>query len=362
MSACDGLGYACARGIMLSLGVGASEGSNSGGQASRDKNDPYRWSLGAETVFFGPGGARGVAHIGWVVQADKQTRGRAGNPFARPSVPLVCCGGASIGALVGTLVALGISPHELEELSRTFVAKACPGKPAPTGSMPTPKLPPTYTTGILYAMIMRALRSVEQNPNQLTLGDVAGVAGVELVLLASVGPSAGGTPVILSARTMPQMLVRDALYASMAIPGVVDPLRASGQRLVDGAYGVMETGVADAWLRRAMACRGGGGRADQRQRELFVFLQSKAALMGNDDRGGGGGGGVINEDGTQEITWAAAMSSVGRAPTAPTTVNTKLVFLDTSVADAAGGSRALCAATDPVMYDALYNSGRKSAL
>ncbi len=149
----------------------------------------------------GGGGLRGLAHIG-VVKALRSA-----------NLPIGAIAGTSMGGLVGAAIAAGITPEQLEEELGAL------------GSI----------AGILRLLDWwpgkRALssgRSVMRYFNDL-IGDIRTFDDLHTPLALSTCDLETGEEVILCKGPL-----MDALSATMAIPGVFDPVKYHGRILVDG--------------------------------------------------------------------------------------------------------------------------------
>lgn len=142
----------------------------------------------------GGGAARGLAHIGVL-------RG-----LAEDGVTLAGVAGTSMGSIVGALAAQGLRPDEITDLFE---------------DMDWP------TVGSIL------LRSVVGSAFHELLRETFGGSVIEALILPFAAVCCDldtGEPVVLREGS-----VADALRASSAIPGILNPLRLGGRNLVDGA-------------------------------------------------------------------------------------------------------------------------------
>ena len=167
------------------------------------------------------GGARGLAHVGVLETMQRE--------HIRPC----CIAGTSMGAVIGALVAAGLSATDIVEIARRF------------------RFPRTFVPG----------RMVEWDaifPSAAKI--LAGVTfeSLDTRLLVTAVDIESGTPVILD--TGP---VLPAVRASCAIPGILPPVKLGGRWLVDG--GVLNVLPVDvAWTAEpdvVMAVNVGGLKA-----------------------------------------------------------------------------------------------------
>jgi hypothetical protein len=107
------------------------------------------------------------------------------------------------------------------------------GSKAGSGSNTKMQLPLLYATDAIREGIAFAVRTcIGANgipPSELTMADAEAVLGIEFVVAVTIdhgrGAHSGADKVIaLSSRVHRTLLVRDALHASMGIPGVIHPL------------------------------------------------------------------------------------------------------------------------------------------
>jgi hypothetical protein len=226
---------------------------------------PYRWFQGlpADELFLDGGGALGVAYAKFMDTleqhccAQRNRRGDGGD--GEKLRTLQRCSGSSIGALVAACIVVGVQPATIREQMGMIERRAqgvevdveaqSPGRRCGMASgVGGPRLPLAYATDALregIAFVLRACAAAHDEAvplSELTMADAEAVLGIELVVAVSVdrgrGPHAGCAPVIaLSSRVHRGMLLRDALHASMAIPGVICPISYHGLTISDGSYG-----------------------------------------------------------------------------------------------------------------------------
>ena len=178
------------------------------------------------------GGARGAAHIGVLRVLEEM------------QVPVDFVTGASIGSIVGGLYAAGLSPDEIEEAvsgldwdemfqdgadrkNRSFrrkrdddllLVKAQPGFDLKTREL---KLPAGLVQGQRINLALRDLTAVTAKADEFD--DLA------IPFRAVATDLTTGQPVVLETGSL-----ADAMWASMAVPGVFAPARLDGRLLVDG--------------------------------------------------------------------------------------------------------------------------------
>lgn len=169
----------------------------------------------ATALVLSGGGARGLAHVGAFSELVE-----AG--FAPDIV-----GGCSIGAFVGAMVAMGWDPSRIERACRAELAE---GKPFRDYTMPRVSLIKARRAEAMLARIFGDHR-VEDLPIPFFTVAADLVSG-ELVV-----ERAG--------------LVREAVAASMSLPGLAPPVQRRGQLLVDG--GVVDNLPIDVVLQRERA-------------------------------------------------------------------------------------------------------------
>jgi len=149
----------------------------------------------------GGGGIRGLAHIGVLKSLD------------RAGIPVACVAGTSAGGLVGAAYAAGITPTEIEEgiseiaslTGLLSLGEWWPGK----RSLFSGKGVYTYFAN--------------------SLGDTKLVEEMRIPFAAVAVDLASGEEVVLT-----QGNVTQVLGATMAMPGIFDPVRMNGHVLVDG--------------------------------------------------------------------------------------------------------------------------------
>jgi predicted acylesterase/phospholipase RssA len=135
-----------------------------------------------------------------------------------------CCAGTSIGALFAAAWALNISMDQLSEFVKTYSMK---GYTLTLQSMARILDPGTF--GIDDGIRLRTLVSTIIDPN-LTFANLADARD----LVICVTDVLTMTPYYISRRTHPNVCVLDAVMASMAIPGVFDPVQIDGKLYIDG--------------------------------------------------------------------------------------------------------------------------------
>lgn len=149
----------------------------------------------------GGGGIRGLAHIGVLKSLD------------RAGIPVACVAGTSAGALVGAAYAAGISPTYIEEgigeiASLTGIIRLgdwWPGKRS------------LFSGKGIYSFFAD------------NLGDVRYVEEMKIPFAAVSVDLVNGEEVVLREGEVAQVLA-----ATMALPGVFDPVHLDGKVLVDG--------------------------------------------------------------------------------------------------------------------------------
>lgn len=178
------------------------------------------------------GGARGAAHIGVLKVLEEM------------QVPVDFVTGASIGSIVGGLYAAGMSPDEIEDAvsgldwdemfqdgadrkNRSFrrkrdddllLVKAQPGFDLRSREL---KLPAGLIQGQRINLALRELTAVTAKADEFD--DLA------IPFRAVATDLTTGQPVVLGDGSL-----ADAMWASMAVPGVFAPARLDGRLLVDG--------------------------------------------------------------------------------------------------------------------------------
>ncbi len=149
-------------------------------------------------LVFSGGGARGLAHLGVV------------DTLVEAGIPLDRLGGCSAGALVAALLAVGKSPAEAIAQVRTDMVDH-----HPFGDVTVPR--ESLIKG------KRAMAMLER-----WFGD-ARIEELSIPLFTVSADLASGDLVVHR-----EGLIRDAVAASMAIPGFAPPLRSGSRLLVDG--------------------------------------------------------------------------------------------------------------------------------
>mgnify|MGYP005839392627 CR=1 FL=1 len=182
----------------------------------------------------GGGGARGGIHIG-VLKVLEESGIRAS-----------CVAGTSIGALVGGFYALSLSARKLEERLSSYLASDI-FKRAKFNLMAqadSPKDAPLFTRIASFIkkefLLALALRRPYLIPREDFLENLAyflpdvPMEGTRIPFAAMATDLERGEAVLIKEGSM-----RDAVYASCAYPGVVEPLRLRGRLLVDGGVVAM---------------------------------------------------------------------------------------------------------------------------
>lgn len=166
----------------------------------------------------GSGGARGWAHVGVLEALEKE------------GIPIDMIAGTSIGALVGATYAKTMSAGETYRLT---VGKF-------PDRMSTKRRIYDYTVPrrgfIKGAKILRMLREGLEDADFMDLTIPVAVVAVDI---------GSGEEVVVDKDS-----VSDAVRASIAIPGVIEPLRLGGKWLVDG--GLLNPVPADVLIRKGM--------------------------------------------------------------------------------------------------------------
>lgn len=171
------------------------EGRGLDGAADRVARRASGHALG---VVFSGGGARGLAHIGVIER------------LVDAGVPIDRVGGCSAGAFASALLAMGRTPAEMLEIGREeFVERR------PFGDFGVPR------EGLIKGKRARAMLL-------RVFGDTR-IEELSLSMFAVSADLASGELVVH--RTG---LVRDAVAASMSLPGVAPPIAIGGHLLVDG--------------------------------------------------------------------------------------------------------------------------------
>jgi predicted acylesterase/phospholipase RssA len=218
---------------------------------------PYPWFAGTtvDELFLDGGGALGISYSEFMYVLDEGVARRARGEQGRRG-GLKRCSGSSIGALVAFSIVMGVHPRAMNDEMRKLseigtsleagdVDLAEHQRDTPAAN-PTLRLPLSYATDALREGISFVIRVCTEGSgipaSELTMADAEAVLGIELVVAVTVdrglGPHLGEDHVIaLSSRVHTDMLVRDALHASMGIPGVIHPLHYHGRYLADGSFG-----------------------------------------------------------------------------------------------------------------------------
>jgi hypothetical protein len=287
---------------------------------------PYRWFVGTtvDELYLDGGGALGVAYAEFMHALEE---GVARNPkrVRDPAGRLKRCSGSSIGALVAFAIVVGVHPRALHEqmgqMERMeqimqmdnievsamrngagcragFVSGTC-GRRAGSNAKPEIRLPLSYATDAIREGIAFVIRvcTAENGipPAELTMADAEAVLGIELVVAVTVnhgrGPHSGTAHVIaLSSRVHPTLLVRDAMHASMGIPGVIHPLLYHGRYLADGSFGREHPARTIHCSMRRPYGPNQRGRPDRLQRALRSGAEGIRAMFGRSSGAAAPGG------------------------------------------------------------------------
>ncbi|MCW8846274.1 MAG: patatin-like phospholipase family protein [Gammaproteobacteria bacterium] len=201
--------------------------------ASAQAPEPWRTLEGSRPkicLALGGGGARGIAHVG-VLRALEAMR-----------VPVDCVAGTSMGAVVGSLVAMGLSVEEIEEVTLTTDWEAMSTDRPPRQQMSFRRRQDDVSQLVDFeiGVGMQGLklpRGVIQGQNLLVflrnLGhDYALVKNFDRLPVpfrAVATDIETGETVIIGRGDLPQ-----AVRASMSVPAVFSPAEVGGRMLVDG--------------------------------------------------------------------------------------------------------------------------------
>jgi NTE family protein len=178
----------------------------------------------------GGGGARGIAHVG-VLRVLQEMR-----------VPVDCVAGTSMGAVVGSLLALGMSIEEIEEVALTTDWEAMSSDRPPRQEMPFRRRQDDVSQLVDFEVGvgiqgLKLPRGLIQGQNLLVflrrLGEeYALVKNFDLLPVpfrAVATDIETGESVIIGHGDLPQ-----AVRASMSVPAVFSPAEVNGRLLVDG--------------------------------------------------------------------------------------------------------------------------------
>jgi len=184
------------------------------------------WKKKRIGLALGGGGARGLAHIGVLRVFDKER------------IPIDLIVGTSVGALVGAAYASGISPDELEKKadeylnSSEFQSSAMKGFDAAhaTGDLGIAQKIQSYLKNRYYlvqAMFKPGILSNEEFQETINyfIPDI-GIEEIRIPFRAVVTDLASGEQIVFSEGSL-----RQAVGASCAVPGAIEPLR-EGERLL----------------------------------------------------------------------------------------------------------------------------------
>ncbi|UCF56257.1 MAG: patatin-like phospholipase family protein [Deltaproteobacteria bacterium] len=184
------------------------------------------WKKKRIGLALGGGGARGLAHIGVL------------RVFEKERIPIDLIVGTSVGALVGAAYASGISPDELEKKadeylnSSEFQSSAMKGFDAAhaTGDLGITKKIQSYLKNRYYlvqAMFKPGILSNEEFQETINyfIPDI-GIEEMRIPFRAVVTDLASGEQIVFSEGSL-----RQAVGASCAVPGAIEPLR-EGERLL----------------------------------------------------------------------------------------------------------------------------------
>lgn len=184
------------------------------------------WKKKRIGLALGGGGARGLAHIGVL------------RVFEKERIPIDLIVGTSVGALVGAAYASGISPDELEKKadeylnSSEFQSSAMKGFDAAhtTGDLGITQKIQSYLKNRYYlvqAMFKPGILSNEEFQETINyfIPDI-GIEEMRIPFRAVVTDLASGEQIVFSEGSL-----RQAVGASCAVPGAIEPLR-EGERLL----------------------------------------------------------------------------------------------------------------------------------
>jgi NTE family protein len=184
------------------------------------------WKKKRIGLALGGGGARGLAHIGVL------------RVFEKERIPIDLIVGTSVGALVGAAYASGISPDELEKKadeylnSSEFQSSAMKGFDAAhaTGDLGIAQKIQSYLKNRYYlvqAMFKPGILSNEEFQETINyfIPDI-GIEEMRIPFRAVVTDLASGEQIVFSEGSL-----RQAVGASCAVPGAIEPLR-EGERLL----------------------------------------------------------------------------------------------------------------------------------
>ena len=185
-----------------------------------------------QVVVFSGGGTRGIAFAG----ALEELRLR-GIDWGLRCPKLHTAAGCSIGAMMALLVCLGFSAHELSQLVlNTPFDHLVSLDPMHILRVLTEGLlgldPGHVLREFLAKQICRKTTLDVSQAMRLTLGQLAEKTGMSLVCVATNLETR--QPIIMSSRATPDVIVVDAVQASMALPPLFRPVEIQGVLCSDG--------------------------------------------------------------------------------------------------------------------------------
>src|SRR5204862_75830 len=213
---------------MSSAGLGATTtllGGSPSGQAASHVNNQTQF-----TLVLGGGGMKGVAHVG-VLQALTE----------RGFVPAQVVG-SSVGALVGAAWSAGKSIAELRAIAVNLQRKDIFAGAHADMAFKRMRSPALFRREPLDHLLDRLVGNI-------TFQELRNPLIVNTVDLNS------GLQVFWGLEGLDEIPVRDAVFASCALPGYLPPREIRGRFYMDGAtVDNLPVGTARAWCRRRPAC------------------------------------------------------------------------------------------------------------
>jgi len=177
----------------------------------------------------GGGGARGLSHIG-VLQVLEQE-----------NIPIHIIAGTSIGSLVGGAYACGISPRELEEKIQAYIGSPDFQSSIIRAISALHGHEPTSLTQKIQTFLKNKLYLIQMlvKPGIMSVGDFQSMINyfipdinmedTHIPFLATATDLISGGKIVFSKGPL-----RQAIVASCAVPGAVEPLKEQERLLADG--------------------------------------------------------------------------------------------------------------------------------
>lgn len=235
------------------------------------------WKKKRIGLALGGGGARGLAHIGVL------------RVFEKERIPIDLIVGTSVGALVGAAYASGISPDELEKKadeylnSSEFQSSAMKGFDAAhaTGDLGITQKIQSYLKNRYYlvqAMFKPGILSNEEFQETINyfIPDI-GIEEMRIPFRAVVTDLASGEQIVFSEGSL-----RQAVGASCAVPGAIEPLR-EGERLLSngGITSLIPSSVArEEGAHMVIAVAVDRGISSQELRTVVDIYHRVSEIMG----------------------------------------------------------------------------------